>query len=154
MLCQYHNINVNLQHYFKGEKKKHKPITEKKNKKFRHGSYAANWINGMNKRKKETLTKATYCSYNVVQYQHSGCTVSKYCSGIAASIMNKKLFSAVLFPLAPLFCLNNKLLTTLQTRLSGCPCLLGEMLVTHTYAQFCVTTRHMVSCGWLECVPI
>ena len=26
------------------------------------------------------------------------------------------------------------------------------MLVTHTFAQFCVTTRHMANCGWLECV--
>ena len=58
-----------------------------------------------------------------------------------------KYETVVLFPLAPLFCLKNNLLTTLQMRLSGCACLLGEMLVTHTYAQFCVTTRHMVSCG-------
>ena len=29
-----------------------------------------------------------------------------------------------------------------------------EILVTHTFAQFCITTRYMVSCGWLEYVPI
>ena len=75
---------------FKRGKRKHKPITEKKTKKSRHGSYAASWINLMNKRKKETLTKATCCSYSAVQYQHSGCTVSTYCSCIAASIMKKK----------------------------------------------------------------
>ena len=64
-----------------------------------------------------------------------------------------KYETVVLFPLAPLFCLKNNLLTTLQMRLSGCACLHGEMLVTRTYAQFSSTTRHMVSCGWLECVP-
>ena len=26
------------------------------------------------------------------------------------------------------------------------------MLVTHIYTQFCITTCHMTSCGWLECV--
>ena len=26
------------------------------------------------------------------------------------------------------------------------------MLVIHTCAQLCATTRHMASCGWLECV--
>ena len=30
LLCQYHNINVNIHQYLKGGKKKHKPITEKK----------------------------------------------------------------------------------------------------------------------------
>ena len=24
--------------------------------------------------------------------------------------------------------------------------------MTHTFAQFCATTRHMASCDWLECV--
>ena len=28
------------------------------------------------------------------------------------------------------------------------------MLGTHTFAQFCATTRHMVSCDWLECVRL
>ena len=28
----------------------------------------------------------------------------------------------------------------------------GEMLETHTFAQLCATTCHMVSCGQLECI--
>ena len=63
-----------------------------------------------------------------------------------------KYETVVLFPHEPLFTLNSNLLTTLQTRLSGCACLHGEMLVTHTYAQLCVTTRQMTSCSLLECV--
>ena len=73
---------------FRWEKKKHKLIIEKK--KIWHGNYSASRINGMNKRKKERLTKPTCCCYCAVQYQHSGCTVSTYCSGIAAFIIKKK----------------------------------------------------------------
>ena len=73
---------------FRRGKEKHKLIIEKI--KFKHGSYAASRIKGMNKRKKERLSKPTYCCYSAVQYQHFGCTVSKYCSGIAAFIIKKK----------------------------------------------------------------
>ena len=73
---------------FRWEKKKTQ--TDYWKKKFKHGSYAASRINGMNKRQKERLSKPTCCCYSAVQYQHSGCTVSKYCSGIAAFIIKKK----------------------------------------------------------------
>ena len=62
---------------FKRGKKKTQKDYKKKKKNFRHDSYAASWINGMNKRKKERLIKPTCCSYSAVQYQHFWCTVSK-----------------------------------------------------------------------------